>query len=235
MHPVEGSYPGVLLWADAFGLRPVTRHLATQLAAEGYAVLLPNPFYRIDPQPFTTAANFSFANPDDMAKLWKLVGSLKAPGVAETDARAYIAFLDSRAEVDKSRKIGTQGYCMGGPLAIVTAAAVPERVGAVASFHGGGLATDAPESPHLLAPKLQASVYIAIAANDDAKEPAVKDKLKQAFAAANVPAEIEVYPDSLHGWCMSDMPAEQGKPIYNQSGAERAWAKLLALYSAALA
>jgi carboxymethylenebutenolidase len=234
MHPVEGTYPGVLFWADAFGLRPTTRDLAIQLAAEGYAVLVPNPFYRVDPQPFTTASNFSFGNPDDMAKLWKLIGSLKAPGVAEIDAAAYISFLDSRPEVDKSHKIGTQGYCMGGPLAIITAATVPDRVGAVASFHGGGLATDKPDSPHLLAPKVKATVYIAIAAHDDAKEPAAKDTLKEAFSVAHVPAEIEVYPGALHGWCMADMPAEQGKPIYNQPDAERAWAKLLALYRAAL-
>src|SRR5205823_3367982 len=169
-------------------------------------------------------------NEADMAKLRPLMGSINAPGAAERDAVAYITFLDAQSQVDKSKKTGTQGYCMGGPLVVKTAAAVPNRVGAGASFHGGGLVTNNPDSPHLLAPKIKARMYFGIAANDDMRQPDAKDKLKEAFAAAKVPAEIEVYPESLHGWCVPDMPMQNGKPIYNKADAERAWSKLMALY-----
>jgi carboxymethylenebutenolidase len=165
-----------------------------------------------------------------MAKLKPLMESVKAPGSAEKDAVAYVAFLDAQKAVDKSKKVGTQGYCMGGPLVVRTAAALPDRIGAGASFHAGGLVTDAPDSPHLLAPKIKARMYFAIASNDDAKQPDAKDKLKAAFASAKVPAEIEVYAEALHGWCVPDMPAHNGTPIYDQAAAERAWRKLLALY-----
>jgi carboxymethylenebutenolidase len=234
IHPATGAFPGVLLWPDAFGLRPWTREMARRLAAEGYSVLVPNPFYRVSKAPFSDPSGFDFKKEDDMAKLRKLMGSVTAPGAAEKDAAAYVGFLDAQKEVDKARKIGTQGYCMGGPLVMRTAASQPDRIGAGGSFHGGGLVTDKPDSPHLLAPKIKARLYIAIAANDDQKQPDAKDKLKEAFAAAKVPAEIEVYPESLHGWCMKDMPSREGKPIYNPADAERAWAKLLALYKAAL-
>jgi carboxymethylenebutenolidase len=162
------------------------------------------------------------------------MASVNAAGNPEKDAAAYVAFLDSQKEVNKAKKIGTQGYCMGGPLVVRTAAALPDRIGAGASFHGGGLVTDKPESPHLLAPKIKARMYIGIASNDDARQPDAKDKLKEAFAAAKVPAEIEVY-SSLHGWCVPDMPMQNGKPIYNQDDAERAWGKLMDLYKAGLA
>ena len=161
--------------------------------------------------------------------------TVTAPGHAEKDAVAYVAFLDAQKETDKARKIGTQGYCMGGPLVMKTAAAIPDRIGAGASFHGGGLVTDKPDSPHLLAPKIKARLYFGIAANDDAKQPDAKDKLKEAFAAAKVPAEIEVYAATLHGWCVPDMPMQNGTPIYNKPEAERAWSKLLELYKTALA
>jgi carboxymethylenebutenolidase len=233
-HPKTGSHPAVLIWSDAFGLRPVTRELGRRLAAEGFSVLVPNPFYRVSKAPFTDASGFNFQNPDDMANLRPLMASVNAPGNAEKDAVAYVAFLDSQKEVNTARKIGTQGYCMGGPLVVRTAATVPDRIGAGATFHGGGLVTDKPESPHLLAPKIGARMYIGIAQDDDARRPEDKDKLKQAFAAAKVAAEIEVYPGQ-HGWCMADMPMRNGTPIYNKAGAERAWGKLLALYKAALA
>src|SRR5450432_350688 len=235
IHPKTGSHPGVLIWPDAFGLRPSMREIARRIAAEGYAVLVPNPFYRIAKAPFSDASSFSFQNPADMAKLRPLMASVNAADNPEKDAAAYVAFLDAQKEVNKAKKIGTQGYCMGGPLVVKTAAALPNRIGAGASFHGGGLVTDKPESPHLLAPKIKARMYFGIASNDDARQPDAKDKLKEAFAAAKVPAEIEVYPGALHGWCVPDMPAQNGAPIYNKPDAERAWAKLVALYKAALA
>jgi carboxymethylenebutenolidase len=236
IHPKTGSHAGVLLWPDAFGLRPWTREMAKRLAAEGYSVLVPNPFYRVSKAPFTDASTFNFQNQADMAKLRPLMGSVNAPGAAEKDAIAYIAFLDAQKEVNKSKKIGTQGYCMGGPLIMKTAATVPNRVGAAASFHGGGLVTANPDSPHLLAPKIKAQMYIGIATSDDMTQPDAKDKLKEAFAAAKVTATVELYPGTQHGWCMKDMPNQaNGMPIYNMADAEKAWGKLLALYKAALA
>jgi carboxymethylenebutenolidase len=236
IHPASGSHAGVLIWPDAFGLRPSMRDIAKRIAAEGYSVLVPNPFYRLAKAPvIADPTSFSFQNPTDMARLQPLMGSINAPGAAEKDAAAYIAFLDAQPQVNKARKIGTQGYCMGGPLVVRTAAALPDRIGAGASFHGGGLVTDAPTSPHLLAPKIKARMYFGVASNDDARQPDAKDKLREAFAAAKVPAEIEVYPEALHGWCVPDMPAQNGKPIYSKPDAERAWGKLVALYKTALA
>jgi len=234
IHPKSGSHPGVLIWTDAFGLRPSMRAIGRRVAAEGYSVLVPNPFYRVAKAPFSDASSFNFQNPDDMAKLRSLMASVNAPGNAEKDASAYLAFLDAQKEVNKAKKIGTQGYCMGGALVVKTAAALPDRVSAGASFHGGGLVTDKPDSPHLLAPKIKARMYFGIASNDDSRQPDAKDKLKEAFSAAKVSAEIEVY-SSLHGWCVPDMPVQNGVPIYNKPDAERAWGKLVALYKAALA
>ncbi len=236
IHPKSksGSYPGVLIWPDAFGLQPSMRTMGRNVAADGYSVLVPNPFYRVSKAPFTDASKFNFQNPDDMAKLRPLMASVNAPGNAEKDAAAYVAFLDAQKEVNTAKKIGTQGYCMGGALVVRTAAAVSDRIGAGASFHGGGLVTDKPDSPHLLAPKIKARMYFGIAANDDAKQPDAKDKLREAFAAARVQAEIEVYP-AEHGWCVPDMPMRDGAPIYDKVQAERAWGKLVALYRAALA
>jgi carboxymethylenebutenolidase len=235
IHPKSGSHPGVLIWPDAFGLRPSMRELGKRIAAQGYSVLVPNPFYRLGKAPFSDASTFNFQNPADMAKLRPLMASVTAPGNGEKDAVAYIAFLDAQKSVNKAKKIGTQGYCMGGPLVVRTAAAVPDRVGAGASFHGGGLVTDHADSPHLLAPKIKARMYFGIASNDDARQPDAKDKLKEAFAAAKVPAEIEVYAGALHGWCVPDMPSQGGTPIYNKADAERAWGKLVALYKISLA
>jgi carboxymethylenebutenolidase len=236
IHPSSGSHPGVIIWPDAFGLRPTMRDIGKRLAADGYSVLVPNPFYRVAKAPvFQDMSSFSFQNQADMAKLQPLMASINAPGAAEKDAAAYVAFLDAQPQVDKARKIGTQGYCMGGPLVVKTAAAVPDRIGAGASFHGGGLVNATPQSPHLLAPKIKAQMYFGIASNDDARQPDAKDKLKEAFAAAKVPAEIEVYPGAQHGWCIPDMPTQNGKPIYSKPDAERAWGKLIALYNRALA
>jgi len=232
IHPKNGSHPGVLIWTDAFGLRPSFREIGKRIAAQGYSVLVPNPFYRRAKAPvIDNIASFSFANKDDMAKLGPLMASINAPGNAEKDAVVYIAWLDAQKQVNKGKKIGTQGYCMGGPLVLKTAASVPDRVGAGASFHGCGLVTDKPDSPHLLAPKIKAKMYFGIASNDDMRQPDAKDKLKAAFPTA----EIEVYSNSLHGWCVPDMPLQNGQPIYNKPDAERAWGKLEGLYKTALA
>jgi carboxymethylenebutenolidase len=236
IHPASGSHPGVLIWPDAFGLRPSMRDIAKRLAAEGYSVLVPNPFYRVGKAPlFENASNFNFGDPAQRSKLTPLMGSINAAGAAERDATAFVAWLDTQKPVDRTKKIGTQGYCMGGPLVVRTAAAVPDRIGAGASFHGGGLVTANPTSPHLLAPKIKARLYVAVAANDDAQQPDVKTKLKDALDAAKVPNEIEVYAQAQHGWCVADMPMQpNGQPIYSKPDAERAWSKLLALYKAAL-
>jgi carboxymethylenebutenolidase len=235
IHPSSGSHPGVLLWADAFGLRPSMREMGKRLAEQGYSVLVPNPFYRMGKAPFfTDASTVDFAK--DRGKIMPLMGSVTAAGNAEKDAQAYIAFLDEQKQVNKSKKIGTQGYCMGGALVVRTAATVPDRVGAGASFHGGGLVTDKPDSPHLLAPKIKAKMYFGIAMSDDKQQPDAKDKLKAAFIAAGNPAEIEVYGDAYHGWCVPDMPKQaDGAATYNKPDAEKAWAKLTVLYKGALA
>jgi carboxymethylenebutenolidase len=234
IHPKTGSHPGVIIWTDIFGLRPTFREMAKRLAAEGYSVLVPNPFYRKAKAPVVDdVSKFNFQT--DMAKMQPLTASINEPGAIERDAAAYVAFLDAQKQVDKSKKIGTQGYCMGGPLVMKTAASQPGRIGAGATFHGGGLVTDKPDSPHLLAPKIKAHMYLGVASNDDMRQPDAKDKLKEAFAAAHVPAEIEVYSGSLHGWCVPDMPLQNGMPIYNKPDAERAWGKLEVLYKSSLA
>jgi carboxymethylenebutenolidase len=236
IHPPNGAYPGVIIWPDAFGLRPSLREMGRRLAGSGYSVLVVNPFYRVAKAPvFEDASNFNFSDPPQRAKLTPLMGSITAAGAVEKDAPAYVAWLDSQPQVDKTKKIGTQGYCMGGPLVMRTAASVPNRIGAGGSFHGGGLVTNNPDSPHLLAPKIKAKMYFGVAANDDAQQPDAKTKLKEAFDAAKNPAEIEVYSQSQHGWCISDMPKQaNGQPIYNKPDADRAWTKLLALYKAGL-
>lgn len=234
IHPATGRHPGVIIWPDAFGLRPAMRDMGRRLAGDGYSVLVVNPYYRVTKAPGIQMEGFSFQNADNMAALRKLMGGIGASGAAERDAAAFVAFLDAQPQVDTSKKIGAQGYCMGGPLVFRTLAAVPNRMGAGASFHGGGLVTQAPDSPHTLIPKMKARLLVAVASNDDERQPEAKDVLRKAFADAGVPAEIEVYA-SLHGWCVPDMPAEQGKPIYNKPDAERAWTRLLALYKTALA
>ncbi len=234
IHPAAGACPGVLIWPDAFGLRPSMRAIGRRLAAEGYAVLVPNPFYRVGKAPmYDSAANVDFRDPATMQKLGPLMGSVNAGGAAEKDAAAYVAFLDLQPQVDKAKKIGTQGYCMGGALVVRTAASVSGRVGAGASFHGGGLVTDKPESPHLLAPKIHGRMYFGVAMNDDQRQPDAKDRLREAFAAAMVPAQVEVYP-AKHGWCVPDVPSDAGAPIYSEADAERAWGKLLDLYKTSL-
>jgi len=223
VHPATGTAPGVLVWPDIFGLRPAFRQMGKRLAESGYSVLVVNPFYRVKKAP---TADAGAATP--IAQLTPLAQGLNET-THMTDAKAFIGWLDQQASVAKNRKIGTQGYCMGGPIAFRTAAAVPERVGAVASFHGGGLVTDQPNSPHLQAAGSKAQFLIAIAANDDARAPKDKDVLRDTLAKANLPAEIEVYAGAAHGWC----PPDSG--VYNESQAEKAWSRLLVLYGKALA
>ena len=223
VHPASGTAPGVLLWPDIFGLRPAMRQMGKRLAESGYAVLVVNPFYRVKKAP--TAENGG-ATP--IQQVMPLAQALNET-THMTDAKAFVAWLDQQPSVAKNKKIGTQGYCMGGPMAFRTAAAVPDRVGAVASFHGGGLVTTQPNSPHLQASKTKAQFLIEIADNDDKRAPTDKTTLKETFEAAKLPAEIEVYTGAAHGWCPPD------SQVYNEPAAEKAWTRLLALYSKALA
>lgn len=226
VHPEQGRHPGVLIWPDIFGLRSAFEGMATRLAQSGYAVLVVNPFYRTKRAP-TSPERADFKDPAVREALMALRGSLNAE-TAQVDAKAFIGFIDKQKATDTRRKVGTMGYCMGGPLAMRTAAALPDRIGAGASFHGGGLATDKPDSPHLLIPTMKASFLIAVAANDDEKEPAAKDTLRAAFAQAKLPAEIEVYAGTKHGWCPTD------SPVYDHDQAEKAWERTLELFKTSL-
>lgn len=222
VHPASGTAPGVLVWPDIFGLRPAFRQMGKRLAQSGYSVLVVNPFYRTKKAPTAEAGSTT-----PIEQLRPLAQTLSET-THMADAKAFIAWLDRQPSVAKNRKVGTQGYCMGGPIAFRTAAAVPDRVGAVASFHGGGLVTDKPNSPHLQAAKTKAQFLIAIATNDDTRSPEDKNVLKETFAKANLPAEIEVYAGA-HGWCPPD------SRVYNEPQAEKAWSRLLELYGKALA
>jgi carboxymethylenebutenolidase len=208
------------------------RDMAKRLAAEGYVVLVPNPFYRNTRAPGLTT-DFDFGSATDRAKMATLRAPLTNDGVMQ-DAKAYVTFLDAQRVVNRKAPVGVIGYCMGGPMTMQAAAGVPGRIGAGASFHGGGLVTDKPDSPHLLVPAIKAQYYFGVAANDDERQPDAKTKLDEAFKAARLSAKIEVYEGSLHGWCVKDMPAPGGKPIYNEALAERAWGELLTLFKRAL-
>ena len=224
VHPSSGAHPGVLIWPDAFGLRPAKMQMGRRLAESGYSVLVVNQYYRTQRAPIVSSTNFA----EVRETLMPLMGSLNAD-TQTRDAMAFISFLDDQPSVDQSRKMGTMGYCMGGPFTMRTAAAVPDRVGAAASFHGGGLVTDADDSPHLLVPQMKASYLFAIAENDDANHPEAKDVLRDAFAEAGLSAEIEVYEGARHGWCPPD------STVYHEAQAERAWSRLLVLFEEALA
>jgi carboxymethylenebutenolidase len=227
VHPVSGAHPGVVVWPDILGLRPAFRQMGKRLAESGYSVLVVNPFYRQKRAP-VAPAGASFADEATRKIVLPLAQGLNAT-THTTDARAFVAFLDTQAAVDRKRKIGTTGYCMGGPIVMRTAAAVPDRVGAGASFHGGGLVTNQADSPHLLVPGMKAQFLFAIAENDDQREPESKNVLRDTFAKAGLPAEIEVYAGAAHGWCPPD------SAVYNQAQAERAWSRLMVLFQKALA
>lgn len=222
VHPAKGTYPGIVMWPDIAGLRDAYKTMARRLAEAGYAVLVPNHYYRSSKAPIVKAMA-EWRTPEGQAKLKPMIAALSAAGTLR-DAAAFVAWLDGQKAVDTKRGIGTQGYCMGGPFAVQTAGAVPGRVKAAASFHGGGLFTSAPDSPHRLFATSTARYLIAIARNDDARAPAEKDELRAAATAAGREAEIEVY-NADHGWCTIDAP------VYDKGEAERAWARLLALYA----
>ena len=226
-HPASGAHPGVLVWPDAFGLRPAMKQMAKRLAGSGYAVLVVNPYYRAGRAPLLPE-QADFGDPATRKKIMSLMASL-TPASTASDADAFVRYLDAQPAVRTDRKMGVTGYCMGGAMTLRTAAARPDRIGAGASFHGGRLVVDGPDSPHLLIPKIRAQYLVAIASNDDEQEPATKDVLRDAFAKAGLAAEIEVYEGALHGWCPPD------SRVYDEAKAERAWGRLLALLERALA
>jgi carboxymethylenebutenolidase len=221
----KGTWPAVLIWTDIAGLRPVFRDMGRRLASQGYVVLVPNPFYR-SVKGVVATPGFDFSKPEDRARVMGYRQAMTNDGI-DQDSAAYVALLDSLPQTNKRKKVGVQGYCMGGPLSFRTAAAVPSRIGAVGSFHGGGLTTKNPDSPHLLIPKTNASYLVCVAQNDDKNQPESKDILKAAFAAAKLPATVEVYPAN-HGWCV------KGSAVYDEASAEKAWAALSDLYKKAL-
>lgn len=226
VHPAAGTHPGVLMWTDIGGLRPAFQSMGRRLAESGYCVLVPNPFYRKQRAPIQPGG-FNLRDEAAHQVLMSLMNSL-TPESEAVDAKAFIEFLDSQPCVDRKRKMGSVGYCMGGAITLRTAAARPDRIGAAASFHGANLADEKPDSPHLLVPRMNARFLIAIAANDDARDPAAKTLLRDAFAKAHQPAEIEVYVGTMHGWCPPDAPA------YNLAQAEKGWSRMLELFKTAL-
>ena len=219
--PKDGAHAAVLVWPDIFGLRPAFRQMGKRLAEAGYSVLVVNPFYRTKKSPVAASASST-----PIQEVSPLARTLNAKTHTD-DAKAFVGWLDAQPQTDKKKKIGTIGYCMGGPMVMRTAAAVPNRVGAAGTFHGGGLASKNPDSPHLLIPSMKAQFLIAIAENDDQRDPEAKKMLKEAFEQAKLHAEIEVY-SAGHGWCPPDTK------VYNQEQSEKAWARLLALFEKSL-
>jgi carboxymethylenebutenolidase len=218
----KGPWAAVLVWTDILGLRPLFREMGSRLAAEGYVVLVPNPFYRNAKAPVVDGS-FDFSKPEDRAKVMPMAQALTADALV-SDAKSYVHFLNELPQTDNEKKMGVQGYCMGGPPAFRTAAARADRIGALATFHGGGLVTDKPDSPHLLIPEMKAEVLCCVADNDDKRDPAAKNKLKESFAATYLKATVEVYEGCNHGWTV------RGSQVYNEAGAERAWSELTGLY-----
>ena len=227
VHPAEGRHAAVIVWPDIVSIRPAFRAMGKRLAESGYSVLVVNPYYRTHNGQIVPDGK-TFRDPGIRDLLMPHARSL-SPDTCVSDGRAYVAWLDQQASVDTGRKIGTTGYCMTGSYVMRLAAAIPDRIGAGGSFHGGGLATEAEDSPHLLADQMRAGFLIAIAANDDERNPQEKVLLREAFDEHDVRAEVEVYEDTLHGWCPPD------SAVYNEAQAERAWSRLLALFERELA
>jgi carboxymethylenebutenolidase len=226
VHPSSGRHPAVLMWPDIYGLRPAFRQMAKRLAESGYAVLVVNLYYRTKHAP-VAPEHADMDDPATRSALMDLAQTL-SPATTLTDAKAFVTWLDSQSAVDTKKRMATMGYCMTGPFTMRTAAEFPDRIGAGASFHGGGLVTDKPDSPHLLIPQIKAHYLFAIAENDDQRQPDAKNVLREAFAKARVPAEIEVYAGTLHGWCPPD------SRVYNREQAEKAWSRALALFKSSL-
>ena len=226
VHPAKGKYPGVIIWPDILGLRPAFRLMGERLAKSGYAVLVVNPYYRSARSP-VIELGASFQDAKTRNRVMPYYRALSAE-TNVTDAKAYVAYLDAQSAVDVKRKIGTTGYCMGGPMVMRTAAAIPERIGAGGSFHGGGLVTNDAASPHLLIKNMQADLLIAVAANDDERAPNDKEVLRATVAKYGLKAEIEVYKGAMHGWCPPD------SRVYHEKQAEQAWVRLLHTFENAL-
>ena len=225
VHPARGRHPGIILWPDIGGSREAYKVMARRLAGEGYAVLVVNQYYRNAPAP-VLASFAEWRTPEGRARLQPMIAAI-TPEATTRDAAAFVQWLDRQRAVDKRRKIGSSGYCMGGPFTVRTAAAAPARVGAAASFHGANLVNDRPDSPHRLLASTGAAYLFAIARNDDARAPTDKDTLRAAAQAAGRPAEVEVYAAD-HGWCTID------SPVYDQPEADRAWGRMLAMFAASL-
>lgn len=226
VHPIEGKHPAVLMWPDILALRPAFRQMAARLAENGFAVLVVNPYYRDSKAPVIEIGE-SFQDESTRNKVLPLYRNLSAE-THMSDAKAFVSWLDRQSAVDTARKVGTMGYCMGGPIIMRTAATVPDRIGAACSYHGGGLVTDKADSPHLLIPRMKAQFLIAVAENDDERDPNSKVVLREEFDKHGLEAEIEVYEGAMHGWCVLD------SRVYNHQQAERAWARTLALFERAL-
>jgi carboxymethylenebutenolidase len=220
--PTSGPAPAVLVWPDIFGLRPAFRQMGRRLAESGYSVLVVNPFYRQMKAPTAPQGGRT-----PIADVMPLMQAL-TPAMHLSDGKAFVAWLDTQPEVDKVRKMGTTGYCMGGPIAVRTASVAPGRVGAVGTFHGAAMVTAAPDSPHRLVAQTKAQYLIAVAENDDQRDPQAKVALRAALDAARLPGEVEVYP-AAHGWCPPD------SQVYDAAQSERAWARMLATFKQALA
>jgi carboxymethylenebutenolidase len=227
VHPASGQHAAVIMWPDILGIRPAFRAMGKRLAESGYSVLVVNPYYRTARGSIVEAGQ-TFRDPGVRELLMPHARSL-SPETCVTDGRALVSWLDEQTAVDSKRKIGTSGYCMTGSYTMRLAAAIPQRIGAGASFHGGGLVSEQPDSPHLLIDKIRAGFLIAIAESDDERDPEAKTKLREDFDAASLDAEIEVYAGAQHGWCPPD------SPVYNEALAERAWERLLVLFKRELA
>lgn len=227
VHPESGKHAAVIVWPDIVSIRPAFRAMGKRLAESGYSVLVVNPYYRTV-RGAVVPEGKTFRDPGIRDLLMPHARTL-SPETCVSDGRAFVEYLDQQPSVDTDRKIGTTGYCMTGSYTMRLAAAIPERIGAGGSFHGGGLATDKEDSPHLLAAQMDAAFLIAIAANDDERDPEAKVLLREAFDAAGVTAEIEVYTGTQHGWCPPD------SSVYHEAQAERAWSRLLALFERELA
>ena len=225
--PREGKFPATLIWTDIRGLRQSFKLMGKRLASQGYVVLIPNPFYRSSPAP-APRKGFNYFDLEQRKKVFSMMKLLIAKGAAERDTSYFVKFLKNHVSVDNSRKMGVSGYCMGGPLAFRSASHVPNFISAVASFHAGGLVTKDEDSPHVLIKKSKSRFYIAIASDDDKKNPNEKDQLRMSFSEADLEAEIEVYDKMKHGWCVSD------SSVYSYTKAEAAWSKLIDMYNEVL-